>query len=378
MAINITEDIRDLLYENNLVIIHGFGMIKANYQHAEIRENAGVITPPKYNYQFIDKIQETDHLLEKLIQKKYSLTEEQASLLIEKFVFKVQSVLNGGKIVVIKGIGKFVKVSDGIELNAYEGTQDPISFGLPEVSIPGMIGSNDSSLHASLSKPIKKDIEETTSASHEDPDKQTSKTESIKSRDSSIQDYKGEKDLKSTKKYEPAQSTTRKSEHKDKRKKNFFPWLLGLLILVGFLLVLLSGLYFLNEDVAGFMQRLMGNDQLEQTIDSEVQDDIDTYKKDEDLKSSDQDIQSGQKEQESITNPTEERNCAIMIGYFKDQQNVRKIIDLLERQGFKAYLESTASGQNVGIFADCKNYSEELDFARSNIAKDAYLKKNLK
>jgi hypothetical protein len=46
MAISITEDIRDLLYENQLVIIHGLGMITATYKGAQIDESAQTISPP--------------------------------------------------------------------------------------------------------------------------------------------------------------------------------------------------------------------------------------------------------------------------------------------------------------------------------------------
>ena len=220
MAISITEDIRDLLYENQLVIVNGLGMIKASYQSAQINEKSQTIAPPSLKYSFDNRIKETDGLLEKFIEKKYDLTEEQSQKVIKRFSDQVFSLLEQHKKIVIQGVGKLQRQGDSIVLKAYEGTEDPVSFGLPRLSLKKSV---EGAFNMPISPP----------SLHNSHQEKSTATESNTSKDKQqpVEDQNTRKE-----RVEPIGSGSEKN--RDRKKKSMLPWILVLLLVLSFLVVL--------------------------------------------------------------------------------------------------------------------------------------------
>lgn len=352
MAISITEDIRDLLYENQLVIVNGLGMIKASYQSAQINEKSQTIAPPSLKYSFDNRIKETDGLLEKFIEKKYDLTEEQSQKVIKRFSDQVFSLLEQHKKIVIQGVGKLQRQGDSIVLKAYEGTEDPVSFGLPTLSLKKSV---EGALNMPMSPP----------SLHNSHQEKSTTTESNTSKDKQpAEDQNTRKE-----RVEPAGSGSEKN--RDRKKKSMLPWILVLLLVLSFLVVLFSGLYLLNDDVSGFVHKLLNQEQKENIMDREVERQSDSA-----IKSLDDEnpLEKTEKSEEQIEPVATNADCVIIVGLFGDQKNVSRITGIIESEGFEVYRRSLSSGEQLGLYTSCSNYNDALNFAQSEIAQDAFLK----
>jgi len=103
----ISEHIKTLLFQEDCVIIPGFGGFVGKYQEAKVDFRKSKLTPPVKIIAFNQKLQENDGLLIKYIAKAEKITYQQAETQIKDFVNRLNTILSQGKKVNIPEIGSF-------------------------------------------------------------------------------------------------------------------------------------------------------------------------------------------------------------------------------------------------------------------------------
>jgi hypothetical protein len=238
-----------------------------------------------------------------------------------------------------------------------------VSFGLPVLSLQkSSAGSSIAYVqqprtHESYqAKDIKSSVEmrseqnENSPKANLQPNKRSAKEESIKSAEQGVHPSEGSNERKS---------------------KSVFPWILVLLLVLSFFIVLFSGLYLLNDNVSGFVHKLLNQESKEN-----IMDDLGGRESDSSIKSMD----DGQTEDgfdasaEGTYDSGDNEDCVIIVGLFGDQKNVRRIVDKISEGGYDVYRRKLASGEQLGIYTSCNSYTEALKFAKEEIASDAFLK----
>ncbi|MCF8297255.1 MAG: SPOR domain-containing protein [Saprospiraceae bacterium] len=115
---NLSEHISNLLFENNQVIIPGFGGFVCVKANATIHPVEHKFTPPSKEITFDQNLKENDNLLINYITQTENITESDAKKLISEFVLKTQNELKEGKKVQIKEIGfLFIDINGKIKLD---------------------------------------------------------------------------------------------------------------------------------------------------------------------------------------------------------------------------------------------------------------------
>lgn len=366
MSIDIIACIRDLLYQEKMAIIEGLGMIAAEYQSAEIDHRTRTIKPPKYRYVFEDKIRESNGDLEALIQHRYTLDKQQSVLLVEKLCKSIKAHLSNGKQIRLAGIGALQAKDEKILLVETEQTVDPFSAYLPTVILPQSTGdrhqakveieSSKSSVvdknHVELSTTNKAEAREELKQEKEAIKQPVKETTEVESSVNHTNDH-GDK-IKDTPTEKPKKS----------RKK--FSYILLSLVLIGFLSVLAWGTYYFNPSVNQFVNGLLNTSNTEETNAS-------THN--ETMKDTQEIAEKSIEDRQSKGISDEPKTCAIMVGLFSNSANVARLTKIIEQEGYKSYKENSGGTTKLGIYCDCQRYSNELQFARSKIAKDAFFKK---
>lgn len=97
--------IRQLLAENEIVIIPGFGAFISAYKPAEIKEESEEITPPSKEISFNEKIKNNDGLLVGFIAKNEQISMQEALGKVELERDEILYQLDKGEKVVLEGTG---------------------------------------------------------------------------------------------------------------------------------------------------------------------------------------------------------------------------------------------------------------------------------
>ncbi|MEA1874969.1 MAG: SPOR domain-containing protein [Bacteroidota bacterium] len=103
----ISEHIKTLLFQEDCVIIPGFGGFVGKYQEAKVDFRKSQLSPPVKIIAFNQKLQENDGLLIKYIAKAEKITYQQAETQVQDFVNRLDTTLSQGKKVNIPVIGSF-------------------------------------------------------------------------------------------------------------------------------------------------------------------------------------------------------------------------------------------------------------------------------
>jgi hypothetical protein len=101
-------DIRELLYHHDCVIVPGLGGFVINPQSARIDRVAGIFCPPSRIAGFNAGIDHNDGLLVSHLSARLSMNYVDARKLVDAFVLKVKHRLFEGRSVHFEGIGRFV------------------------------------------------------------------------------------------------------------------------------------------------------------------------------------------------------------------------------------------------------------------------------
>ena len=104
---NLGQYINKLLFENDTVIIPGFGALVSKYKPAEINSETGEITPPSKEIFFHRQIRHEDGLLSGYIAENESLSQIDALKIIEKECENIIYRLDKGEKVLLEEVGEF-------------------------------------------------------------------------------------------------------------------------------------------------------------------------------------------------------------------------------------------------------------------------------
>jgi hypothetical protein len=147
----VTYYISELLFENDCVIVPGFGGFVSNFAPAKIHPVNHTFYPPSKSILFNSKLLSDDGLLLHTISMGESLTYDQAKQMVEEFTQDCLNKLSEGNSLKLERIGKIIKDEDGhflfdpdITINYLEE-----SFGLPSIMSP-QISRN--SMHKRIEK----------------------------------------------------------------------------------------------------------------------------------------------------------------------------------------------------------------------------------
>ncbi len=99
--------ISELLFENDSVILPGFGEFSTKYIPARFVPELKKVEKPSKVIAFGDKKKEDDNVLSEYIAKKENLDNEKAKSFINAFVKEMNDTLKAGKSVELENVGKF-------------------------------------------------------------------------------------------------------------------------------------------------------------------------------------------------------------------------------------------------------------------------------
>lgn len=135
MNIDITPYIKELLFENNSLVIPGFGALTLKYAPSTIDHVQGLLNPPTKSIQFDKNLVVNDGKLIDIIQQKHQVTTEEANRQIAKFVSIMKDQLDRREMVNIAGVGRLYKdFESNIQFIPDSTNFNKDAFGLPTVN----------------------------------------------------------------------------------------------------------------------------------------------------------------------------------------------------------------------------------------------------
>ena len=106
MDIQLASDIKDILMEDGMVAIPGFGGFTSTYKPAVTDGVMGILHPPTYHLNFDPNQQANDGKLVEYIREKYHITSIAAQDTIDAYVKDIQSNFEKNEIVILPEIGR--------------------------------------------------------------------------------------------------------------------------------------------------------------------------------------------------------------------------------------------------------------------------------
>ncbi len=319
--IDVAKTIQDLLYKHQSVIIPGFGGFETNYKSASIDYVEGKISPPSRELGFNKDLTQKDDLLINYVQEVYDISRFEAEQVIDDFVIKLKESIEKQEIVTFPNVGRLYKdfqgemkfLQDNINFNVE-------SFGLPTVKF----------------YPIQRQKIVGEGSASED------KKKTVPAAGASLIDNIA----------------------------NVFQRMMPLLISLSVIVVAL-GIYFIfiRDRVGGEDQKSQavsvaaderlnikpGQEEGEIFVDSEQQtddivDDKTPTSSDEEVEGDVEQIESEEAvDTEEATPDPNAKECIVIIGGFKNKENVEKLIANIYQEGFAAYSDSKGGLMRVGV-----------------------------
>lgn len=105
IRMDISTYISELLYEQDCVVIPGFGGLVCNYRPAEIHPVTHVITPPGKSIAFNRLLQQNDGLLMNYLAQREGITATEALLYLQRWADNARRMLQAGEQVVLARVG---------------------------------------------------------------------------------------------------------------------------------------------------------------------------------------------------------------------------------------------------------------------------------
>jgi CCDC81-like prokaryotic HU domain 1/CCDC81-like prokaryotic HU domain 2 len=131
MDIIIANEIKELLYEQQTVIIPGLGAFVASYKSAMVEPLQGQFVPPNFSIRFNENLLVNDGVLKDFIQKKYTMPAIEANRVIDNFVKESQLALELHELVAIPEVGRLYRDNTGkIQFLPDQTNFNTESFGL--------------------------------------------------------------------------------------------------------------------------------------------------------------------------------------------------------------------------------------------------------
>lgn len=127
--------LRQVLQENDEVVLQDVGVFQASYASAEINPNTHLFLPPNKSIHFTTKLKASNLVLENFISQKESISLEEAQELVKAFVRQLKANLDIDRSFLLEDLGELV-LQVGGEIEFKQNKQTIIldeSFGLPEI-----------------------------------------------------------------------------------------------------------------------------------------------------------------------------------------------------------------------------------------------------
>ena len=106
--LDIANNIKNLLYQHDCVILPGFGGFVANYKPAEVDYNRNIFAPPSKDISFNSQLTHNDGLLISDVSYSSGLAYLDAKRIVENYIKEIKSRLENGRKVVIDELGTFL------------------------------------------------------------------------------------------------------------------------------------------------------------------------------------------------------------------------------------------------------------------------------
>ncbi|WP_010665142.1 HU domain-containing protein [Marinilabilia salmonicolor] len=141
---NIEKHISDLLCLHDCVIVPGLGGFVANYKSASIVDERNHFTPPEKEIGFNRSLSHNDGLLTNHLIRREQKSWDESSALIREFVGNLQTRIDEGVTMELKGIGAFRKDALGnLQFNPVEQNQLlPSAFGLGDFHFEPLVSNH--------------------------------------------------------------------------------------------------------------------------------------------------------------------------------------------------------------------------------------------
>jgi cell division septation protein DedD len=132
MKITVANDIKDILFERNAVIVPGFGALTSEYKSANVDGVTGKMTPPALDIQFNSNQTTDDGILVDFLKSKYGATTAEVQEAISHFNKTAYDAFEKHEILPVPEVGRFYKdFTEGIRFLPEKTNFNIDSFGLP-------------------------------------------------------------------------------------------------------------------------------------------------------------------------------------------------------------------------------------------------------
>lgn len=135
MNIDITPYIKELLFENNNLVVPGFGALTLKYSPSTIEHVQGLLNPPTKSINFDENLVVNDGKLVDIIQQKHQVTTAEANRQVAKFVSIMKDQLDRREMVNVAGVGRLYKdFENKVQFIPDSTNFNKEAFGLPTVN----------------------------------------------------------------------------------------------------------------------------------------------------------------------------------------------------------------------------------------------------
>jgi cell division septation protein DedD len=132
MKIIVANDIKDILFERNTVVVPGFGALTSQYKSANVDGVTGKMTPPALDIQFDSNQTIDDGALVDFLKSKYGATTSDVQDAIAHFTKMAHETFEKHEILAVPEVGRFYKdFTQGIRFLPEKTNFNIDSFGLP-------------------------------------------------------------------------------------------------------------------------------------------------------------------------------------------------------------------------------------------------------
>lgn len=358
--------IKEVLIQNDNLIVKGFGAFQKELESAQIDEKSGEIKPPHVTIKFDSTLKIDSGTLTKYIARKEKITEDEAVKQIIEGVQVWEADLKAGKTVVLEGLGLVSQTPEGVkkfEAKILPGTF-PDMYGLPVLSVKETTGKQQSTpIKGTKKKPVE------------------NKKEPVKKEPVKKATIPQKKQIKKPKKPIKRKLTKEEQEAQDKKMKKV---LLSVLVIVPIVAIIVLGALnfnfvkekfnatseYIGNIIAGNKQEPVKDttNKLDTTqlVSQIEQDSIDKQKKAEEVLQNYTVINGETNEsiKPKVENFSNFDKIEIIAGSFKSKRNAKKFKNQLSNKGLNAkVLAKTQSlyRVSVGSFASLEEAAGEID-----------------
>ncbi len=132
MTIRVEDDIKELMYESNSIVIPGLGAFQGNYKAASTDGIQGKIAPPALDITFDSNIVINDGVFVDFLKKKYQTSTQMAQKAIDAFTDNANSTFEKHELVIIPEVGRLYRdVTNKIQFLPDTTNFNIDTFGLP-------------------------------------------------------------------------------------------------------------------------------------------------------------------------------------------------------------------------------------------------------